>query len=111
MRKKVSGLILCFALLFSLPLSAFAANQVNTMDIQAVIYEDGSMYVTQVWEGDFNEGIESYIPMSAPDYLTISQLTVSDQNGPYETVLEWYIDWSFELLLPTRKALLLPKTM
>jgi len=41
MRKKVSGLILCFALLFSLPLSAFAANQVNTMDIQAVIYEDG----------------------------------------------------------------------
>ena len=48
MRKKVSGLILCFALLFSLPLPAFAANQVNTMDIQAVIYEDGSMYVTQV---------------------------------------------------------------
>ena len=44
MRKKVSGLILCFALLFSLPLPAFAANQVNTMDIQAVIYEDGSMY-------------------------------------------------------------------
>ena len=73
MRKKVSGLILCFALLFSLPLPAFAANQVNTMDIQAVIYEDGSMYVTQVWEGDFNEGTESYIPMNAPDYLTISQ--------------------------------------
>lgn len=96
MRKKVSGLILCFALLFFLPLSAFAANQVNTMDIQAVIYEDGSMYVTQVWEGDFNEGTESYIPMNAPDYLTISQLTVSDQNGAYETVPEWNIDWSFE---------------
>ena len=96
MRKKVSGLILCFALLFSLPLSAFAVNQVNTMDIQAVIYEDGSMYVTQVWEGDFNEGTESYIPMNAPDYLTISQLTVSDQNGAYETVPEWNIDWSFE---------------
>ena len=96
MRKKVSGLILCFALLFSLPLSAFAANQVNTMEIQAVIYEDGSMYVTQVWEGDFNEGTESYIPMNAPDYLTISQLTVSDQNGAYETVPEWNIDWSFE---------------
>lgn len=96
MRKKVSGLILCFALLFSLPLPAFAANQVNTMDIQAVIYEDGSMYITQVWEGDFNEGTESYIPMNAPDYLTISQLTVSDQNGSYETVSDWNIDWSFE---------------
>ena len=96
MRKKVSGLILCFALLFALPLPAFAANQVNTMDIQVVIYEDGSMYVTQVWEGDFNEGTESYIPMNAPDYLTASQLTVSDQNGSYETVSDWNIDWSFE---------------
>lgn len=96
MRKKVSGLILCFALLFTLPLPAIAANQVNTIDIQAVIYEDGSMYVTQVWEGDFNEGTESYIPMNAPDYLTISQLTVSDQNGSYETVSDWNIDWSFE---------------
>lgn len=96
MRKKVSGLILCFALLFSLPFPAFAANQVNTMDIQAVIYEDGSMYVTQVWGGDFNEGTESYIPMNAPETLTISQLTVSDQNGSYETVSDWNIDWSFE---------------
>ena len=96
MRKKVSSLILCFALLFALPLPAFAANQVNTMDIQAVIYEDGSMYVTQVWEGDFDEGTESYIPMNAPDYLTISQLTVSDQNGSYETISDWNIDWSFE---------------
>ncbi len=96
MRKKVSGLILCFALLFALPFPAFAANQVNTMDIQAVIYEDGSMYVTQVWEGNFNEGTESYIPMNAPETLTISQLTVSDQNGAYETVPDWNIDWSFE---------------
>jgi len=96
MRKKVSGLILCFVLLFTLPFPAFAANQVNTIDIQAVIYEDGSMYATQVWEGDFNEGTESYIPMNAPDYLTISQLTVSDQNGSYETVSDWNIDWSFE---------------
>jgi len=96
MRRKVSGLILCFALLFALPFSAFAANQVNTMDIQAVIYEDGSMYVTQVWKGNFNEGTESCIPMNAPDYLTISQLTVSDQNGAYETVPDWNVDWSFE---------------
>jgi len=95
MRKKVHGLILCVVLLFSLPLPAFAANRVDTMDIQAVIYEDGSMYVTQVWEGSFDEGTESYIPMNAPDYLTISQLMVSDQNGVYETVSDWNVDGSF----------------
>lgn len=96
MRKRVSGLILCFVLLFALHLSAFAANQVNTMDIQAVIYEGGSMHITQNWAGRFEEGIESYIPMNVPDYLTISELTVSDQNGIYDTVPDWNLDWSFE---------------
>jgi hypothetical protein len=96
MGKKVSGLIICFLLLLALPFHAFAANQVDTVDIQAVIYEDGSMGITQIWEGSFNEGTESYIPMNAPDYLTISELTVSDQDGSYDTVPDWNIHWSFE---------------
>lgn len=96
MGKRLKGLILCFVLLFTLPLPAFAVNQVNTMDIQAVIYEDGSMHITQSWAGRFEEGTESYIPMNVPDYLTISELTVSDQKGIYETVPDWNIDWSFE---------------
>jgi hypothetical protein len=71
-------------------------NQVNTIDIQAVIYEDGSMGIIQNWEGSFEEGTESYIPMNVPDYLTISELKVTDQNGIYATVTDWNIDWSFE---------------
>ncbi|MBE6068183.1 MAG: DUF2207 domain-containing protein [Clostridium lundense] len=96
MRKRAHSLILCFVLLFALPLPVFAANHVDTMDIQAVIYEDGSMRITQSWLGSFEEGTESYIPINAPDYLTISELTVSDQNGIYDTVPDWNIDWSFE---------------
>lgn len=96
MRKRVSGLILCFALLFALPLPAYAANQVNNMDIQAVIHEDGSMSIIQNWEGSFEEGTESYIPMNVPDYLTISELNVTDQKGIYDMVTDWNIDWSFE---------------
>lgn len=96
MRKKMSSLLLCLVLVFGLGLPASAANQVSTMDIQAVIYEDGSMYIVQVWEGDFDEGTEVYIPMTAPDYLTISNLMVSDHNGTYETVSDWNVDWSFE---------------
>lgn len=96
MRKSISGLILCFMLLFAFPFPAGAANQINTIDIQAVIYEDGSMYITQNWEGSFEEGTENYIPVNAPDYLTISQLKVSDQNGVYDTVPDWDIDASFK---------------
>ncbi|SMB89890.1 Predicted membrane protein [Desulfonispora thiosulfatigenes DSM 11270] len=96
MRKSVSYLILTLVLLFSLSLPVYAANKVNTMDIQAVINEDGSMRIRQSWSGRFDEGTEIYIPMNAPDYLTISELTVSDQNGKYDTLSDWNIDWSFE---------------
>ncbi len=58
----------------------------------AVIYGDGSMHITQTWEGRFEEGTESYIPMNAPDYFSISELTVSDQNGSYAKVSDWNID-------------------
>lgn len=96
MVKKLSSLILCFLLLFPLPVPAFAANQVNTIDIQAVIYGDGSIHITQIWAGNFEEGTEIYIPMNLPDYVTISELEVSDQKGSYERVTDWNIDWSFE---------------
>lgn len=51
MGKRVIVLILRIALLLALPLPAFAANQIDTMDVQAVIYEDGSMSITQSWSG------------------------------------------------------------
>lgn len=94
--REISSLIVCLCLIFSLSVPAFAANEVNTIDIEAALYKDGSMYVTQVWEGDFDEGTEIYIPMKAPDYLTISELKVTDQSGVYDTVSDWNINWSFE---------------
>ena len=36
MRKRVTGLILCIVLLVILPFPAFAANQIDTIDIQSV---------------------------------------------------------------------------
>ncbi len=96
MGKRVTILILCFALLSVFRFPVFAANQVDNIDIQAVIYEDGSMHITQHWVGSFDEGTESYIPMNAPDYLEISELRVYDQNGIYETVPAWNLDWNFE---------------
>lgn len=95
MHKRLGSIILLLTLLLTLTLPAMAANQVNTIDIQAVLNGDGSMHITQNWLGRFEEGTEVYIPMKAPDYLTISELTVADQNGSYQTVEEWDIDWSF----------------
>ena len=95
MKKRIGEFVLCLFLWCALPVPAIAANQINTIDIQAAIYEDGSMYVIQTWEGTFDEGTENYITMNAPDYLTINNLQVSDKNGIYETVKEWAADKSF----------------
>lgn len=51
MRKKISCIIICFVLLTVFALPSFAANQVNTINIQAVINQDGSMNITQNWKG------------------------------------------------------------
>jgi len=96
MCRRVSGVMLCFVLLLVFPFQVFAANHVNAIDIQAVIYEDGSMGIIQSWEGSFEEGTECYIPMNMPDYITINNLKVSDQNSVYETVKEWDINLGFE---------------
>lgn len=96
MGKKIIYGFICFFLWISLSVPALAANHVNTIDIEAVLYEDGSMYVTQTWEGNFEEGTEIYIPMNAPHYLTISNLKVADRNGAYETVSNWDVKWGFE---------------
>ena len=98
MGKKVYNRIFSLALLFSFvfALPVFGSNCVNTIEVQALLNEDGSMHISQSWEGEFDEGTEVYIPMNAPRYLTISQLAVSDQNGRYETMEEWNLDWSFE---------------
>ena len=88
MLKSIGTLIVCLCLIGSVSVPAFAANKVSTIDMEAVLYKDGSMYVSQVWEGDFDEGTEIYIPMNAPSYLTISDLQVSDLGATYEVIGE-----------------------
>lgn len=86
---------LAFALIILMSVTAFSKNQVNTIDIDAVLYKDGSMYVTQVWEGNFEEGTELYISSDAADYIKITDLQVADGNGVYETIENWNKDGSF----------------
>lgn len=96
MRQSIGTLLVALFLVYTLSVPAAAANKVNSIDIESVLYKDGSMHVTQVWKGDFDEGTEAYIPINAPDYLTISGLQVSDGNGTYETIENWAVEKSFE---------------
>lgn len=93
--KKISSFFLALLILVSLAVPVYANNSVNSIDVEAVIEDNGSMQVTQTWKGEFNEGTENYIPMNAPAFLKITNLKVSDENGEYEFLDDWDVDASF----------------
>ena len=75
-----------------------AANHVQEIKIDAVLNQDGSMTVEQVWSGTFEEGTENFIPMRFGEdkRVNIRDYSVSDQKGKYETVDTWDVSKSLE---------------
>lgn len=82
-------LIICFTV------NAYADNRVSSIDIDASLNKDCSAVITQVWKGSFNEGTECYYPFNTKGELEITDFTVSDENGAFETLDSWDIDASF----------------
>ena len=81
------SLMLCFA-------TVYADNNVSGIDIDVTVRDDGSAYIVQNWHGTFDEGTENYIPINTDD-IAISDFKVSDENGAYKFVEDWYVDWAF----------------
>ena len=77
-------------------LPAGAANRVPEMEIEIALRPDGSAYVTQTWYADTDEGTEFYLARNDSGYLTITDFSVSDINGPYTFVENWDVSASFE---------------
>lgn len=75
---------------------AAAANHVPEITIDVSLRPDGSAAVTQVWTADTGEGTEFYLSCRDSGYLTITDFSVSDEDGPYPLLEEWDVDASFE---------------
>jgi len=96
MKKKITVLltaIFCIALLVP---AASAANRVPEMEIEVALRPDGSAYVTQIWSADTHEGTEFYLARNDSGYLSFTDFSVADKNGPYTFVENWDVDASFE---------------
>lgn len=97
MIKKIIPTILgIFFLLTLMTQTALGANNVSDINVDVVIYEDGSAYITQTWNCNFAEGTECYIPIENLGEMSISEFLVSDVNGAYTFLEDWDIDAGFE---------------
>ena len=82
------------AVLFCCPV--FAQNQVTEMEIEVALRPDGSAYITQTWYAQADEGTEFYLERFDSGYLTITDFSVSDENGSFTFVENWDVNASFE---------------
>lgn len=95
-KKVVSITVFLFLFLAIFTLNTLGANNVSDINVDVVIYDDGSAYITQTWNCNFTEGTEGYIPIQNLGKMSISDFLVSDINGPYTFVENWNINASFE---------------
>ena len=96
MKRLLTTISACFLWAFLCCIPTAAANRVPEMEIEVALRSDGSAYVTQTWSAETHEGTEFYLVCRDSGYLTITDFSVADQNGPYAFVEDWDINASFE---------------
>ncbi|SET70086.1 Predicted membrane protein [Natronincola peptidivorans] len=97
MVKKIISTIFCIFLFLTLMTqAALGANNVSDINVDVVIYDDGSAYITQTWNCNFNEGTEGYIPIENLDGMSLSEFLVSDESGVYTYIEDWDVKASFD---------------
>ncbi|MHB8129253.1 MAG: DUF2207 family protein [Mobilitalea sp.] len=97
MLKKIISTIFFACLFFAfIPQTALGENKVSDINVEVAIFDDGSAYITQTWNGNFTEGTEGYIPIGNLGEMSISDFLVSDIDGTYTYLEDWDIEASFE---------------
>ena len=72
---------------------AVYAQSLRDIDIRAVLREDGSARITQVWDATVADGTEMYIPISNLGEMTVQDLTVSENGlAYYNEGRRWDVD-------------------
>ena len=88
--------LFAFALAAVLCLGAAAqsVSRIRDVDIRVELQQDGSAWITQVWDVDVNStGTEWYIPISNLGRMTVSRLEVSENGRPYQSLGDrWDVD-------------------
>jgi len=76
--------------------AAGSGHAIRDVDIRVELQQDGSAWITQVWDVNVrSSGTEWYVPVSNLGPMTVSQLQVSEEGVPYESLGEkWDVDRS-----------------
>lgn len=78
-----------FLMLFCLfPVVSNARSTDVSIDMNVVIYDDGSMLVAQLIDGNFSDGSTKTITIDTPKFASFTNVSVTNSDGKYEFVDE-----------------------
>ena len=66
-----------------LTVSGLYAQEINSVQINAKVFPDGSAHITQVWDAEVSSGTEFYIPVENLGEMEVSNLQVSENGRQY----------------------------
>lgn len=76
--------------------STVQANQMNSIDMDIFIDENGKASVTETWEFYSDSGTECYHPYAYLGASEIENVRVSDETHTYEVIDDWDVNASFD---------------
>lgn len=92
--KKTFLLSLIFLSIFAYNISA---SKIKSIDIEAILNDDGSANITENWSTVNDDGTEWFIPKQNLNHMKIKNFTVKDDKGNnFEFIDDWDVDASFE---------------
>ncbi len=94
--KRLLCLVCVLLLSIGVAFTVSAEMSVSSMDITVTLQDDGSAIVEQVWETYADENTEFYYPFGTGKYLSLSDFSVSDNNGTYTVIHNWDVEASFD---------------
>ncbi len=71
-------------------------SSVNGVSVSAVLHQDGSASVTEVWDVEIYEGTEWYLVRRNLGDMEISGLSVSEDGKGFENIGQWNVNRSIE---------------
>ena len=95
MKKNINYLLLILLSIFIIPVCV-KANEINSIDMDIYLDNNGTAHVTETWDATLTSGTEGYKPYYNIGEASIENFYVTENNVKYDTLDYWNVNSSFE---------------
>lgn len=95
MKKNINYLLLILLSIFIIPVCV-KANQINSIDMDIYLDNNGTAHITETWDATLTSGTEGYKPYYNIGEANIDNFYVIENNVRYDTLDYWNVNSTFD---------------